>query len=86
MLKHFAEAQEQHDGKNTIIVFKEGMEKMLKEALKKRDFSEDAVILAKAAVIVRDDILITNALTSLVLFCQIVKKIPYPLALNHLFR
>ena len=29
---------------------------MLKEALKKWDFSEDAVILAKAAVIVRDDI------------------------------
>ena len=29
---------------------------MLKEALKKWDFSEDAVILAKAAMIVRDDI------------------------------
>ena len=29
---------------------------MLKEALKKRDFSEDAAILAKAAVIVRNDI------------------------------
>ena len=55
-MKRFAEAQEQHDGKNTIIVFKEGMEKVLKEALKKWDFSEDAVILPKAAVIVRDDI------------------------------
>ena len=29
---------------------------MLKEALKKRDFNEDAWILAKAAVIVRKDI------------------------------
>lgn len=56
LLQHFTEAQEQHDGKNTIIVFKEGMENMSKEALKKWDFSEDAVILAKAAVIVRNDI------------------------------
>ena len=28
---------------------------MLKEALKKRDFSEDATILAKAAMIIRND-------------------------------
>ena len=33
------------------------MKNILKEALKKRDFSEDAAILAKAAVIVQDDIL-----------------------------
>lgn len=32
------------------------MENMLKEVLKKRDFSEDAMTLAKAAVIVRNDI------------------------------
>ena len=32
------------------------MKNMLKEALKKRDFSEDAAILTKAAVIVRNDI------------------------------
>ena len=51
LLEHFPEAHEQHDGKNTIIVFKEGMKKMLKEALKKWDISEDAVILAKAAMI-----------------------------------
>ena len=55
-MQHFSEAQEQCDGKNTIIVFKEGMENMLKEVLKKRDFSEDAMTLAKAAVIVRNDI------------------------------
>jgi len=29
---------------------------MLQEAMKKRDFSEDAVILAKAAVIIRNDV------------------------------
>ena len=55
MLHHFSEAQEQCDGKNTVIVFKKGMQNMLKEALKKRDFSEDAAILAKAAMIIRND-------------------------------
>ena len=56
-LKHFQEAQEQSDGnKNTILVFKEGMRNMLKEALKKRHFSEDVDILARAASIVRKDI------------------------------
>lgn len=56
LLEHFSEAQEQYDGRNVVIVFKKGMENMLREALKKRDFSEDAVILAKAASIIRNDI------------------------------
>ena len=54
MLEKFPEAQEQHDGKNTIIVFEDGMENILREALKKRDFSEDIAILAS---IVRKDII-----------------------------
>jgi len=41
--------------KVSIIVFKKGMQNMLKEALKKRDFSENAAILAKAAMIIRND-------------------------------
>ena len=56
VLEKFPEAQEQHDGKNTVIVFEEGMKNMLRGALKKRDFSEDVAILAKAATIVRKDI------------------------------
>ena len=56
VLEKFPEAQEQQDGKNTIIVFPEGMKNMLREALKKRDFSEDVTALAKAATIVRSDI------------------------------
>lgn len=56
LLEHFSEAQEQHDGRNTVLIFKAGMKDMLKEALRKRDFDEDAVILAKAARIVRSDI------------------------------
>uniref|UniRef100_UPI00358EABF1 uncharacterized protein n=1 Tax=Myxine glutinosa TaxID=7769 RepID=UPI00358EABF1 len=56
LLERFPEAQEQYDGRNTVLIFREGMRNMLKEALKNRDFSEDAVILAKAATIVRKDI------------------------------
>jgi len=35
----------QCDGKNTVIVFPRGMQNMLKEVLKKRDYTEDALIL-----------------------------------------
>jgi len=42
-LEHFKEAQEQFDGRNTFLVFKEGMRNMIQDALKKRDFSEDAL-------------------------------------------
>ncbi len=52
VLEYFPESQEQQDGKSIVIVFREGMRNMLKEALKKRDFTEDAFILAKAAAIV----------------------------------
>ena len=37
LLEHFPEVLEQFDGRNTFIVFKKGIENMLKEALKKRD-------------------------------------------------
>ena len=56
LLNHFPGVQEQYDGRNTIIIFNKEMQSMLKEALKKRDFSEDAVILAKAATIIRNDV------------------------------
>ena len=32
------------------------MQNMLREALKKRDYSEDAAVLAKAAMIIRSDV------------------------------
>ena len=57
LLEHFEEAQEQSDGKKTLFWFsKKGMRNMLKEALKKRDFTENAQILTKAASIIRKDI------------------------------
>ena len=56
LLEYFKEAQEQFDGRNTFLVFKEGMRNMFQYALKKRDFSEDALILARTASIIRKDI------------------------------
>ena len=56
ILNYFPGAQEQNDGRNTILVFNKAMQSMLKKALRKRDFSEDAIILAKAAKIIRNDV------------------------------
>ena len=36
LLEYFKEAQEQFDGRNTFLVFKEGMRNMIQDALKKR--------------------------------------------------
>ena len=49
LLEHLEDAQEQHDGKNMVLVFKEGMRNVLKEALKTRDFSDDAAVLSKSS-------------------------------------
>ncbi len=54
LLEQFPEAQEQFDGRNTIITFNKAVQKMLREALQKGTFSEDATILAKAATIIID--------------------------------
>ncbi|PIK36059.1 hypothetical protein BSL78_27124 [Apostichopus japonicus] len=56
LLERFPDAQAQHDGRNIVIIFKDGMKDMIKDAMKKRDFTEDAQILAQAATIVRKDI------------------------------
>ncbi len=56
LLEHFPEADEQFDGRNTIITFNKAVQSILREAMKKRDFSEDAITLAKAATIIRTDI------------------------------
>ena len=55
ILKHFPYSQEQSDGKNVILVFEKGMQQMLKQAME-TDYEADALILAKAARIVREDI------------------------------
>ena len=56
LLDHFADdAQEQTDGKHTLLVFQKGMNNHLKDALQ-RNALDDAQILAKAANIIRNDI------------------------------
>ena len=56
ILNYFPGAQQQYDGRNTLLVFNKAMQNMLKEALRKRDFSEDAITLAKATTIIRNDV------------------------------
>lgn len=55
LLENFQEAQEQSDGKNVVIIFNKAIQSILKEAVQQRNFSEDAMILAKASAIVRKD-------------------------------
>ncbi|KAG0727322.1 hypothetical protein GWK47_034911 [Chionoecetes opilio] len=55
ILKHFPYSQEQSDGKNVLLVFEKGMQQMLKQAME-TDYEGDALILAKSARIVREDI------------------------------
>ena len=56
LLEHFTEAQEQYDGRKTLIAFSKSMRTILRDALENRSFSEDALTLAKVAKIIREDI------------------------------
>ena len=56
LLKAFSEPSEQSVGRSIVIVFRKGIAAILKETLKERDFSNDALTLARAAKIVRQDI------------------------------
>ena len=56
ILDHFQEAKEQNDGKQTVLIFGNGLRNIVKEAFQERDFSDDAAVLAKAAKIVRRDL------------------------------
>ncbi len=55
ILSYFHEAQAQSDGKNILLIFQQGMQQILKHALN-TDYESDAMILAKAARIIRKDI------------------------------
>ena len=56
LLDQFPDAQEQNDGKNLVLIFTKALQGMAKDAIKKRDFSEDATMLAKSSAIVRRDV------------------------------
>ncbi|KAJ8034517.1 hypothetical protein HOLleu_21393 [Holothuria leucospilota] len=55
IFQNFPQATEQTDGRNSILVFQQGMQQLLKNAIEE-DYNDDAIILAKAAKIVRKDI------------------------------
>ena len=57
LLMQFPQAQEQSDGKHKILVFKQGMQQMLKQVMTESNYDNEAVILSKAAKIVRKEII-----------------------------
>ena len=83
VLKHFPHAQEHNDGKNVILVFEQGMQEMLKQALQ-CDFEEDALILAKAANIARGDIFESNGFKFNASFPSECQKVSVPTYLKSL--
>ena len=48
--------EEQSDGKNKVFVFPEGMQKLLKDAFKTRDYQSEALLFAKVAKICRSEL------------------------------
>ena len=60
ILDHFKIAHSQYDGKDAILVFNEGMQAMLKNAIRNCHCAKDAQILRQAANIARKDILDHN--------------------------
>ena len=80
-LEHFMEAKEETDGKKVLLVFREGIKEILKDAVKEIDFSEDALILAKAAKILTNDILTISHSNLITSFRLIARKTLCPLLL-----
>ena len=54
ILSHFPDAQAQNDNKSILIVFKKGMQQMLKQSSNCK-YEGDALTLSKAAKIIRED-------------------------------
>lgn len=62
IIEHYhGEIQEQSDGKNTVLVFNQGIEELLKDALKKRNCEEEAFNLVNVAKCIRNDVFQTTA-------------------------
>ena len=57
LMEHFSlECQEQSDGKNCLLVFNEGLQKMLQDPINFCDFNSEAILTAKVVKIIRRDI------------------------------
>ena len=72
--------KEQRGGKHTLLLFPEGMNHVLKEALK-RNYSNDLSILAKAAKVIRNEISSHKGFSFNVSYCQ---KDSVPISLRSL--
>ena len=59
LLEHFSDMglQEQYDGRNTVLLFPEGMQQVLKDAHLDHDYDNEALLLTKVARICRQEIL-----------------------------
>ena len=56
ILNHFSpECQEQTDGKNTLLIFNEGMRRILKQAVDSRDLDEEAISTTRVCNSIRAD-------------------------------
>ncbi|XP_078343033.1 uncharacterized protein LOC144628793 [Oculina patagonica] len=62
LLDHFSSMglQEQSDGKNTVLVFPEGMQQMIKDMYSNRNYDDEVLLLAKVAKMCRNEILSVN--------------------------
>jgi len=56
ILEHFPDCTEQSDGKNVLLIFDQCMKVLLQDAVKVRNFTDDALIPAKAAKIICRDL------------------------------
>ena len=48
--------QEQSDGKNSLLVFNDGLQKLLKDTITYRDFDSEAILMAQLAKVMRQEI------------------------------
>ena len=57
ILSHFSgHCNEETDGKNSLLVFKDGLKRLLKDSLESRDFDSEALLVSKLAKIIRREI------------------------------
>ena len=57
LLDHYQDqCQEQLVGKQTVLVFNEGLQKLLKEEFKSRDFEKEALSMVHVAKVIRQEI------------------------------
>ena len=56
ILEHFPECTAQTDGRSIVMIFDQCLRILMRDVVKERDFTDDAIILSKAAKIIRKDV------------------------------